>query len=384
MSNDKKKYYFSIVKLGCLIVLLIYFISSTEESLHNISMEWFLLCVTLAASLSFELCDEAEKKQRLKKIFCLVLEFTCTFLLIFFYRESDNGIFLLPMIVLDSVIFLKLPFAFSALAFIGLFIVPNNFNIYFAYCLFLTIIYYQNYYIIENYRKNLMEFEQEEYRLKDSIHDKDTFYKEELERSSLLFENQILEEKARLSQALHDQLGHSINGSIYQLEACKVLMDKDKEESTKIVQGVINNLRTSMDDIRSILRRERPDKKRMAYLQLMELCEECKKKYGIEAELRFKGGVNDITENHWEVILDNSLEAVTNALKYSGCSRVTIELSVLHKVIRCSIADNGVGCHLMKEGMGIQGMKNRVRKMNGIIDIDGEHGFRINMLLPLK
>lgn len=250
------------------------------------------------------------------------------------------------------------------------------------YCLFIIIIYYQNFVIIEKYRKYLSDYEAEEYQLKGSIESQDMIYKEQLKKSSLTFENELLEEKARLSQVLHDKLGHSINGSIYQLEACKVLMEKEFTQSKSIMQGVIDNLRTSMDEIRLILRTEKPNKKRMAYLQLIRLCSECKEKYGIQAEFNIDGEDNEIPEHIWEVILDNAIEAVTNALKYSKCTEITIEILLLHKVVRCSINDNGIGCPSLIEGMGIQGMKNRARRLNGYLDISSDKGFRINMIIP--
>jgi signal transduction histidine kinase len=266
----------------------------------------------------------------------------------------------------------------------GILVNPDIFIFYIFYNVFILIIYLQNYVIIKNYKKYLAAYEEEEYKLKNSLHSKDALHKEEQKRSILSFENKMLEEKSRLSQALHDKLGHSINGSIYQLEACKVLMDKKPEESTKIVQGVIDNLRASMDEIRSILRSEKPDKKRMALIQLIGLCEECKEKYGIEAEVRIDGEDKEIPESLWEIILDNTFEAVTNALKYAKCTKIMIDIALLHKVIRCNITDNGIGCKSIKEGMGIQGMMDRTRRVNGLIDINSENGFRINMILPLE
>ncbi|HWT74768.1 MAG TPA: histidine kinase [Mobilitalea sp.] len=395
MSENVKKYYFSFIKLSCILILIIYYVYSSNKSLHELSVEWFLLAVVLAAALGYELINIPENQSLLKlwqsgigavriKLVLLIVEAGLSLSLVLFFGDSTNGLFLMPIVIWDTVTFLQLSFAFSIFSFIGVFLKPDNIFLYFIYCMFVFIIYFQNYIIIEKYRKYLQDLEQEEYKLKDSIHSQGTLYKEELQKSSLAFENKMLEEKARLSQALHDKLGHSINGSIYQLEACKVLMEKEPQESRKIVQGVIDNLRTSMDEIRRILRREKPDKKRMALLQLVGLCEECKAKYGIQADLIIDGEDKDVPETVWEVILDNTFEAVTNALKYAKCTQITIEIAVLHKVVRCSITDNGVGCITIKEGMGLQGMMSRTRKMNGIIDINSEQGFRINMLLPLE
>ena len=377
MNENAKKYYFSIVKMCCIIILFLYFVSSSKKSLHEISVEWFLLAITLAATVCYELVNS-------KKVYFLCTETVITLILIVFFKDSGNGLFLLPMVMLDIIIFLKLNFMFSLMAFIGVFLNFQNILLYSAYCVFVIIIYFQKYVVIEKYKKCLEVFEQEEYQLKDSIAFRDNNFKKEIEKNSLFFENRILEEKTRLSQALHDKLGHSINGSIYQLEACKILIDKQPNESIKMVQAVIDNLRTSMDEIRTILRREKPDKKQMALLQLVGLCEECEKKYGIQAEVRFEGENKESPENMWEVILDNTFEAVTNALKYSACNSILIQITILHKVVRCSIKDNGIGCNTIKEGMGIQGMKNRARKINGFIDLNGEDGFCINMILPIQ
>lgn len=393
MSESSDKYYFSLIKLSFILILIINFVYHSEKSLRDISLEWFLLAVVLAAALGYELLNISLDSNQVRclsgainqrKLVFLGVEVILTILLITFFTESKNGLFLLPMTLLDVVYSLKLHFGFSLCAFVGLLLRPDNLFIYFILCLFVFIVYYQNYMIIWRYRKHLEVLEQEEFQLKDSIHSQDNIYKEELKKSSLTYENKILEEKARLSQALHDKLGHSINGSIYQLEACKVLLDQEPVESKKLVQGVIDNLRTSMDEIRTILRREKPDKKRMALLQLIGLCEECKEKYGIHAEVRIDGESKVVSEQIWEIILNNTYEAVTNALKYANCSEILIDIAILHKVVRCSITDNGIGCKHMKEGMGIQGMLNRTRKINGIIDINSEHGFRINMLLPIE
>jgi signal transduction histidine kinase len=192
----------------------------------------------------------------------------------------------------------------------------------------------------------------------------------------------VLQEKSKLSQELHDKLGHSINGSLYQLEAVKVLMDGEPERSRQMLTLVIENLRGSMDEIREILRREKPTAKQLALVQLYELCDKCKDEYNIETTIHIEGDRVQITENYWEIILDNCYEAVSNALKYAKCTRIDIEIIVMNQMIRCTVQDNGCGCENIRDGMGLTGMKNRVRGLGGYLDTEGEFGFRINMLLP--
>lgn len=140
-----------------------------------------------------------------------------------------------------------------------------------------------------------------------------------------------------------------------------------------------------MDEIRVIIRNERPDRKRIALKSMQALLEECEEKYDIKTTLQVSEDNDKIPESIWEIILDNTFEAVTNALKYSSCSEIAITITLLGEVVRVTIKDNGRGAPSgFEDGMGIQGMKNRVRKVRGYLDIESENGFAINMILPVR
>ena len=260
----------------------------------------------------------------------------------------------------------------------------QNMAMCFLILTFLMLLYFQHRKIIGWYQRVVGENLQTESRLKSDMEHSKILHKDELRQSRLQYENNLLEEKARISQALHDKLGHSINGSLYKLEAAKVLIDKQPEESRRILQEVIDNLRGSMDEIRVILRNERPDKKRMAMKSLQALCEECEEQYHIKATLTVEQDEREIPDSILEIILDNTFEAVTNSLKYSGCDEISIQIIILGEVVRCTIHDNGKGAEVVEDGMGIQGMKQRVRNVKGYLDIESHQGFTINMILPLS
>ena len=246
-----------------------------------------------------------------------------------------------------------------------------------------SVVYLQHNYIIRSYRKQMLEDTITEQNLKRDMQQKEYAAKMEQRRSMIMAENQVLEHRASLSQTLHDKLGHNINGSVYQLEAAKVLMEKDPEKSEAMIQAVIDQLRGGMDEIRGILRKERPEKRQLTMLQLYKLCEDCNSK-GVQTELTTEGETSSIPDKIWEVILDNAFEAVSNAMKYSKCSRIDIQLVVMAQRVRVSIADDGIGCSEIKDGMGISGMRQRVRECNGTISFESLAGFTVTMLLPLK
>ncbi len=246
----------------------------------------------------------------------------------------------------------------------------------------LLIFYLQHEYVVERYEKQMYEDIVVQQGLKRDYENREYEVRAELKKNMLKAENQVLQERAVLSQTLHDKLGHNINGSIYQLEASKLIMDKDPEKARSMIQSVIDQLRTGMDEIRAILRKERPEKKKMALLQLYELCADCNRK-GVEAEIRTEGNLSSVSDEIWEVLLDNTYEAVTNSMKYSKCKRIDINIVVMNEILRCTISDDGVGCDSFKDGMGISGMRQRIRNIGGTIHFETEAGFKTNMLLPL-
>ncbi len=336
-----------------------------------------MLACLLAVSMYYEVARE-------KRLFIFLTEAFLLLVLLFLYGEYC--FFLLPIVLLDGLTFFSAPLVSYFLPLLGAAYDLDYAYPYISFCLFVIILYIQHHVIIKEYRSYLVDFEKQESQLKRSLNHKDVFLKNKLEQNRLHFENRILAEKARLSQSLHDKLGHSINGSIYQLEACKVLVEREPVKTQHRMDQVILSLRESMDEIRSILREETPDKKQMALLQLTDLCESCRQKYGIHAEVILEDSITydpaQIKASIWEVILDNTFEAVSNALKYAQCQNIRIRIMILNQFIRCHISDDGVGCGEIVEGMGLQGMKQRTRELGGTLSVKSVNGFEINMILP--
>lgn len=334
-----------------------------------------------ALFLLFTVAEEHFKADR-RAVFCLLGEMATSIVVTLLLPEL--GLLFIAISYLDLVGRFSTLYYFGVYALVAVaYRLGQDMGFLAVVATLLIVIYYQHYRVIGWYQAANQENALAESRLKSDIEHNNLAHKDELKQSRLRHENELLEEKGRISQALHDKLGHSINGSLYKLEAVKVLMNKDPEQSEKILQEVIDNLRGSMDEIRVIIRNERPDKKRMAMKSLHALCAECEEQYNIRTTLEIEAEDKEIPENIWEIILDNTFEAVTNALKYSQCTEIAIKIQALGEVVRATIKDNGRGAETFDEGMGISGMKARVRKVKGYIDIESENGFSINMILPI-
>lgn len=375
MKEQLRENYFMAIRIGLLAIVEIYIVLS-QALLTGTSAKVFLfLALFLGTAAAREL---AEKR---KKIFFYVI--SVILLLIMMQKIGREVLVLGVLLCYDIFSYVRPRITWYFVPILAAFI-PSGMDVYVQtmIILLLCIIYIQHDFVVESYRKQTMEDTISEQHLKRNLYQREYEMQEEIQKSLLMAENQILEERSQLSQTLHDKLGHNINGSVYQLEAVKILMEKEPETARKMVQAVIEQLRTGMDEIRAILRKERPKKYKLAILQLEKLCEDCQKK-GVNARLLIEGELEKVPEKYLEIILDNTYEAVSNSMKYAKCTKIDVKIHILNQMVRCSIADNGVGCSNIIDGMGISGMRRRVREVNGILDFESEAGFTINILLPL-
>ena len=390
MGEQLKKNYFMIVRIILMLSFGIGGYLNMEKAATGVSVLILLLIAFFIAAMSLLATNEKNpeydnsRSDKSKNIIGLISLLTAAGLFTAMMLIGGKSFILLGFyLIYEAFIFFKVPVYFFFLP-LGLVFVetPIGFLAQFLILSMMTGCYIQQEFVVSSYRKQIQEETILEQGLKRDMETREQATKAELKRNMLAASNQILEERSNLAQALHDKLGHNINGSIYQLEAIKLLMDKDPEKSKQMTQAVIDQLRTGMDEIRAILRKERPEKKDLALLQIYKLCEDCNRK-GVETNLEIEGDVTQITERLWEVILDNAFEAVSNSMKYARCKNILIKINILNKFVRCSITDDGVGCEKIKDGMGISGMRNRVRGVNGTLDFASEAGFSVNMLLPL-
>jgi len=192
-----------------------------------------------------------------------------------------------------------------------------------------------------------------------------------------------LEERNVIAQKLHDELGHTLSGSTMQLEASLLMMDKNKEKARDIQKTVIKNLRDGTESIRKILKSIKPETASVNIQTIKMLTMETQEKSGIIIELLYNSDIADIDYIKWHVITINIKEALTNMMKYSKATKCSIKFERLNKRYKISLTDNGIGCNNIKQGMGLQGMDERLSKIGGQLIVDGADGFNVIMLLPI-
>ena len=198
------------------------------------------------------------------------------------------------------------------------------------------------------------------------------------------------DERQRLSQELHDELGQS-------LTAIKVMagtVAHPKADINKISSSITSICNHLMNVVRSMMQQLHP-------LVLTEL--------GLKATLEDLAHhwsernpeLAVIISCHDEVdYLDKSIaiqvfriiqECLTNVIRHSEAQQVTINLEFQElpkSMLLLKVQDNGQGCNLslINHGFGFLGMKERVKSLNGDITIQSKigEGMTLSAWIPLS
>ena len=87
-----------------------------------------------------------------------------------------------------------------------------------------------------------------------------------------------LEERNQISTRLHDKIGHTISGTLLQLEAIKIILDIDKDKGFSMLDVCTDNLRDGMNDIRMTLRNIKPKEEELGINRIKKILDEKIKK----------------------------------------------------------------------------------------------------------
>ncbi|MBR6337283.1 MAG: hypothetical protein IKR76_06060 [Ruminococcus sp.] len=208
-----------------------------------------------------------------------------------------------------------------------------------------------------------------------------------MERNKRLIEQQnseislaTLKERNRIAREIHDNVGHVLSRSLLQLGAV-MAVTKNDEKMTSLLQPVRESMDLALDSIRKSVHDLRDDS-----IDLKSAAEEILKplegSYRIDRQYDFSDSVDKDTRLCIIAVLK---EAVTNIIRHSDADTVSVTITEHPAFLQLVIDDNGKNVKSPdSEGMGLANMKERVKMLDGIINITSEHGFRIFITIPKK
>lgn len=191
-----------------------------------------------------------------------------------------------------------------------------------------------------------------------------------------------LEERNKISTRLHDNIGHTISGTLLQLEAIKIILDKDKEKGYFMLNSCIENLRVGMEEVRMTLRNIKPTEEELGINRIRKILDEKINGTNIKGKISYIGDLDKINSKVWIIFIKAVTELTTNSIKYSNCDLITIKIEIMKKIIKLEVRDNGEGCNNIKKGIGLNNIEDKVNNVEGKVIINGEEGFGVIILIP--
>jgi len=187
-----------------------------------------------------------------------------------------------------------------------------------------------------------------------------------------------IKERNRIAREIHDHIGHDIAGVLFQLQAAEKIHDNNPTKSIDIVALCSNKLSQTLELIRNTVYNIKP---------VLELNENVFKNVINQfvfcpVQFKFDGNIQMIKSDVLELLLANLKESLTNASKHSGATEIQVKIEANQNFIRFYYQDNGKGCQVIKEGLGVTGMKERIKNLGGMININGINGFSIVCIIP--
>src|SRR5687768_2075322 len=191
-------------------------------------------------------------------------------------------------------------------------------------------------------------------------------------------------ERARWARELHDETLQGLGGLRMLVSAARRRDDAGAMRAA--LEEVVTTIDAEIEGLRTLIRELRPaalDELGPAPA-IEELAARTSARHGLDVttELDFTGRRSPEVETALYRIIQ---EALTNAVKHAGASRVTVMAREADGTLQLSVTDDGRGFDPSAPGagFGLAGMRERVLLLGGTLDVtSGPGGTRIDASLP--
>lgn len=210
-----------------------------------------------------------------------------------------------------------------------------------------------------------------------------------------LLETQEIE-RNRIARELHDSTVQNLTNLVHKTELCTKLVDMDPIRAKLELQTMISTIKTTINDMRSIIYDLRPmsldDLGLVITVQrfIKQFIESSNVKVLLHVENEVKINIDIVDLTLFRIIQ----EACNNAVKHAQANTIRINLKYYEQSIELDVEDDGCGfdqnniiyaSNKSLSGFGLSMMKERVHLLSGKIDITSgiNKGTKVSVQVPV-
>ncbi len=192
-------------------------------------------------------------------------------------------------------------------------------------------------------------------------------------------------ERRRISQELHDQIGQNLTAVVLELRRLHGRVEPEWADTLADAQELA---RESLDELRRISYELRPaalDDLGLASA-LASLGGGVARRAAVEVTHDVDRGLPALAPDVELAVYRVAQEALTNAVRHSGCTHVHVLLAGLPEAVLLRVSDNGCGLRGgPASGGGIRGMRERALMIGGslLLGVGPEGGVEVDLTVPL-
>jgi two-component system sensor histidine kinase UhpB len=190
-------------------------------------------------------------------------------------------------------------------------------------------------------------------------------------------------ERLRIARELHDELGQTLTAVALRAEHTAQRKGAEHPEFAEMAQIVQRGLA----DVRRISLELRPGAlEELGLLNAMiSLCARVSEQTGMRVDRELEGPIPDLAAEVELAVYRIAQEALTNAVRHSGASRVTVSLGCAGGELVLSVKDNGKGLpERVTAGGGLTGMRERAMLIGAALAIESRPGAGVEVTLRLS
>jgi PAS domain S-box-containing protein len=200
------------------------------------------------------------------------------------------------------------------------------------------------------------------------------------------------EERAKVAQEIHDDLGQTLTALKMDLSWLEKKLPKDQDaliQKTKLITDLVDMTIHSVKRIYSGLRPFLLDD--LGLLAAIEwMAQGFQNQTGIQCKLTFSPAEMAVDKDYATTIFRIFQETLTNVRRHANATSVSIRLEEVAGTLALTVDDNGKGVTEEQlshpKSFGIMGIRERVRALGGEVEISGieNKGTTVKVSIPKK
>ena len=219
---------------------------------------------------------------------------------------------------------------------------------------------------------------------------------EEAERQMRELSQQLVatqeEERRKLSRELHDHVGQMLTAlrmELGRIDRLRRPVDAEVPAAVAECRRLVDNVVRTVRDLALGLRPSMLDD--FGLLPALEWhIRDVGRRYGLAVDLTASGDLEHLPDSHRTCVYRVVQEALTNCVRHARAKHVQVTIVGVGRTLDVAIVDDGTGFSPVprRPGLGLRGIEERVRELNGTMQIRSAKGagtaIRIALTLPAQ